>query len=141
VSGVAALLFAAHPDATAGDVRRAIIVGATRLPALQGKVAAGGLLSASGALAAMASPDTTPPASFLALGPAPAFRLARRTAVHLPWEPSRDSELEGYRLLVDGKTTILDPGRTMRVVRLGPGRHSWSISAYDLSGNTTAARR
>jgi subtilisin family serine protease len=55
VSGVAALLFAADPNATAAQVRRAIIVGANRdVPALRGKVQANGLLSASGALAALA---------------------------------------------------------------------------------------
>ncbi len=53
VSGVAALLFAADPQASAAQVRQAIISGATPLPALQGKVQAGGLLSAGGALAAL----------------------------------------------------------------------------------------
>src|SRR5262249_44231965 len=96
--------------------------------------------SASGALAAMASPDTTPPASFLALRPTPVFSLPRRRAVRFRWEASSDSELEGYRLVVDGKTTIVDPDRTSSVVRLGPGPPRWSISAYALSGNATAAR-
>jgi serine protease len=56
VSGVAALLFAADPTATAAQVRRAIIVGANRgVPVLRDKVEAGGLLSATGALAALAA--------------------------------------------------------------------------------------
>lgn len=55
VSGVAALLFSAYPDASAAQVRRAIIAGANRsVPGLRGTNAANGLLSASGALAAMA---------------------------------------------------------------------------------------
>jgi subtilisin family serine protease len=58
VSGVAALLFSAYPGASAAQVRRAIIVGANRdVPGLRGTNEANGLLSASGALAAMAQPD------------------------------------------------------------------------------------
>ena len=55
VSGVAALLFSAYPGASAAQVRRAIIAGANRnVPGLRGTNEANGLLSASGALAAMA---------------------------------------------------------------------------------------
>ena len=55
VSGVAALLFSAYPDASAAQVRRAIISGANHnVPGLRGNNEANGLLSASGALAAMA---------------------------------------------------------------------------------------
>ncbi len=58
VSGVAALLFSAYPEASAAQVRRAIIAGANRdIPGLHGTNEANGLLSASGALAAMAEPD------------------------------------------------------------------------------------
>jgi subtilisin family serine protease len=54
VSGVAALLFAAYPGASAVQVRKAIIAGANRdVPGLRGTNEANGLLSASGALAAM----------------------------------------------------------------------------------------
>jgi subtilisin family serine protease len=53
-SGVAALLFSAYPKATAAQVRTAIIAGANRdVPGLRGTNEANGLLSASGALAAM----------------------------------------------------------------------------------------
>jgi subtilisin family serine protease len=140
VSGVAALLFAAYPDATAAQVRRAIIAGAnTDSPALRRQVESGGELSASGALAAMASPDTTPPTAFRALGPAPSFRASGRRLVRFRWQPSLDTELEGYRLVVDGKTTMVPPSQTSRVFELRPGRHTWSVSAVDLSGNTTPA--
>jgi subtilisin family serine protease len=58
VSGVAALLFSAYPRATAAQVRRAIIVGANRdVPRLRGTNEADGLLSASGALAALAQAE------------------------------------------------------------------------------------
>jgi subtilisin family serine protease len=142
VSGVAALLFSAYPAATAAEVRRAIIVGANRdVASLQGKVEANGLLSASGALAAMADPDTTAPASFHALGPAGHFRLARRGTVNFRWSAAFDAELEGYRVTVDGKRLIAGRGQTSLRRTLRKGRHTWSVRAYDLSGNVTLARR
>ena len=140
-SGVAALLFAADPATTAAQVRRAIIVGAnTGVPALHGKVEANGLLSATGALAALAHPDTTPPAAFKATGPA--FRFTSRSGgpVAFTWRPSADPELEGYVLTVDGRTTILPPGATTFRTTLRAGVHHWRLSAYDLSGNRTSAQ-
>jgi subtilisin family serine protease len=140
VSGVAALLFAADPSATAAQVRRAIVVGANRaVPALQGKVEANGLLSATGALAALASPDTTPPSAFAADGPSFAFRSRGAAPVRFAWRPSSDLELEGYTLTLDGRTTILPPTATDLSRVLRPGLHRWRISAYDLSGNRTDA--
>jgi Subtilase family len=140
VSGVAALLFAADPSATAAQVRRAIIVGANEaVPALQGKVEANGLLSATGALAALAHPDTTPPSTFRAAGPAFTFRSRGTAPVNLAWLPAADPELEGYSLTLDGRTTILPAGETNYRTRLRPGLHHWRVSAYDLSGNSTGA--
>jgi subtilisin family serine protease len=140
VSGVAALLFAAAPRATAAQVRRAIIAGANRnVPELQGKVEANGLLSASGALAALIQPDTGAPSSFRKSGPASTFRLRRTTRVRFSWSPARDSELEGYQLTVDGHTATLPTATTAVVAAMPPGVHHWSIAAYDLSGNRSRA--
>jgi subtilase family protein len=142
VSGVAALLFAADPGATAAQVRRAIIVGAdTSVAALHGKVEANGLLSASGALAALAEPDTIPPSRFDAAGPPFSFRLQNRASVRFSWSAARDAELEGYRLTVDGRTTIVGPQARTARVPLRAGAHRWSIVAYDLSGNGTTGDR
>jgi subtilisin family serine protease len=139
VSGVAALLFAADPQATAAQVRRAIIVGANEsVTSLDGKVEANGLLSASGALAALDRPDTTPPTSFSVAGPPFTFRLRSAGPVRFSWSAARDAELEGYRLTLDGRTTTLRAQATTAVVRLRTGTHHWSIAAYDLSGNRTA---
>ncbi|HEY1513727.1 MAG TPA: S8 family serine peptidase [Gaiellaceae bacterium] len=141
-SGVAALLFAADPSATAAEVRRAIIVGAnTDVAALRGKVEANGLLSATGALAALARPDTTPPTVFRAAGPSFTFRSRGSAPVTFRWQAASDPELEGYSLTVDGRTTILPPGTTTSHTALRPGVHRWRLSAYDLSGNRTAATR
>jgi subtilisin family serine protease len=139
-SGVAALLFAADPSASAAQVRRAIIVGAnTDVPALRGKVEANGLLSATGALAALAHPDRTPPRAFRASSPASVFRSKGAAPVRFSWQPSSDAELEGYSLTVDGHTTILPPDTTEARLELRSGTHRWRLSAYDLSGNRTAA--
>lgn len=139
-SGVAALLFAADPSATAGEVRRAIIVGAnTDVAPLRGKIEANGLLSATGALAALARPDTTSPSAFRAEGPEFAFRSRGAAPVRFAWQRSSDPELEGYSLTVDGTTTILPPNAADFRTTLRPGVHRWRVSAYDLSGNRTAA--
>jgi subtilisin family serine protease len=139
-SGVAALLFAADPAANAAQVRRAIIVGAnTNVEALHGKVEANGLLSATGALAALAHPDTTPPSPFRATRPASTFTSRGSAPVRFSWQQSSDPELERYSLTVDGRTTILPPGATDFRTTLRPGTHRWQISAYDLSGNRTFA--
>ena len=53
VTGVAALLFSAYPQATAAQVKEAICDGATQLPQLMSKVRCG-LLNAEGALQALA---------------------------------------------------------------------------------------
>ncbi|HXY80011.1 MAG TPA: S8 family serine peptidase, partial [Gaiellaceae bacterium] len=65
VTGVAALLFSAYPQATAAQVKEAICNGATQLPQLMSKVRCG-LLNAEGALQALAAllaaPQTAAPA-------------------------------------------------------------------------------
>jgi thermitase len=63
VSGIAALVRAAYPSASADDVVRAIKNGATRRPSLTGLVATAGSANAAGALAALApaAPNTTTP--------------------------------------------------------------------------------
>ena len=88
---------------------------------------------------ALAHPDTTAPTAFKATGPAYVFKSRGAAPVTFTWRPSADSELEGYSLTVDGRTTILPPGATTFRAALRPGSHRWHLSAYDLSGNRTAA--
>jgi hypothetical protein len=106
---------------------------------LRGKVEANGLLSATGALAALTRPDSTPPSAFSVARPAFTFRSPGAGASTFVWQPSRDPELEGYSLTIDGTTTILPASaRTFQKV-LRPGVHHWQLYAYDLSGNHTVA--
>src|SRR5205814_1972064 len=52
VSGVAALVYSQHPDATPQEIRDAILHGVDKLDTLNAKVASGGRLNALGALTA-----------------------------------------------------------------------------------------
>jgi subtilisin family serine protease len=74
VSGIAALVRAADPGASAAEVVRAIRDGATRRPTLAGRVLTGGSASAAGALdAALGVPLAVPAAT--AQPPAPTTRV------------------------------------------------------------------
>src|SRR5262249_8473311 len=80
-------------------------------------------------------PDPTGPTASPVAGPPFSFRLRSPTRVHFEWGESRDAELEGYQLTIDGRTTTLSTGSRTAVVSLRTGPHRWSINAYDLSGN------
>ena len=58
VSGVAALAFAYAPNATAAQVKAAIIAGADKIPALLGKCVSGGRLDAYNTLMLLSPPPT-----------------------------------------------------------------------------------
>lgn len=64
VAGTVALLAAANPQATAAQIRTAILATAVPIPSLAGKVATGGLVNAAAALAALGAtppPPVSPP--------------------------------------------------------------------------------
>ena len=63
VTGVVALLKAAKPDATADQIRSAILSTTSPVAGLAGKVATGGVVNAAAALAALAGTPVTPPPS------------------------------------------------------------------------------
>lgn len=63
VTGAIALLAAANPQATAAQLRSAVLSTAVPAPALAGRVATGGLLNVAAALGAIASPPTADPPS------------------------------------------------------------------------------
>ena len=85
VSGIAALVRAADPGASAAEVVRAIRDGATRRPALAGRVLSGGSANAAGALdVALGPPLAVPAATQL---PTPTTRARR--ALDLRGAPAR----------------------------------------------------
>jgi subtilisin family serine protease len=61
VTGVVALLKAARPDATADQIRAAILSTTTPVAGLAGKVATGGVVNAAAALAALVGTPPAPP--------------------------------------------------------------------------------
>jgi hypothetical protein len=156
VSGVAALLFSLHPEATPEQVRQALILGAQPLPSLLGKVVAAGLLNAPGALQALESPPPEQPRSgFMAVGSGH-FRVFDPTTVKQPtstdgwpfrvsktfsWTPLVSSDLEAYRLLLNGQVVaILPPTASRLTVHVLPaGSYHWQIVAEQISGRQVVA--
>ena len=73
VAGVAALAWAADPNATVAQVRSALLQGVDKIPALAGKVSSGGRLDAYNTLKLLTAPAPTPsPAPTPAPSPSPA---------------------------------------------------------------------
>ena len=62
VSGVAALAWAADPNATAAQVRSALLAGVDKVPGLAGKVSSGGCLNAYNTLELLLAPTPAPAA-------------------------------------------------------------------------------
>jgi subtilisin family serine protease len=60
VAGVAALAWAADPNATVAQVRSALLQGVTKISALSGKVSSGGVLNAYNTLELLNTPAPTP---------------------------------------------------------------------------------
>ncbi|MGA2255992.1 MAG: S8 family peptidase, partial [Thermoguttaceae bacterium] len=60
VAGVAALAWAADPNATVAQVRSALLQGVTKIPALAGKVSSGGCLNAYNTVKLLITPVPTP---------------------------------------------------------------------------------
>lgn len=72
VTGVAALAWAADPNATVAQVRNALLQGVDKVPALAGKVSSGGLLNAYNTLKLLTTPAPSPaPAPTPAPTPSP----------------------------------------------------------------------
>ncbi|MFO0422913.1 MAG: S8 family serine peptidase [Planctomycetia bacterium] len=98
VTGTVALMAAANPQATAGQLRTAILATAAPTASLAGKVATGGLLNAQAAVNAITSATLPTPAPTPAPAPAPApvppaadpgDTLARATTVPFTCETPR----------------------------------------------------
>jgi subtilisin family serine protease len=147
VAGVAALLLEHRPATKAADLARDILGGAQPAPSLSEVLSSGSSLSAAGALAALANPDRIPPAAFTERSPSPSFATRKDPtyyyqSVGFSWTQSRDPDLAGYTVLVDGRPVAgVAPTATSVTAKIGPGAHTWSVVAYDRSGNATTAAR
>jgi subtilisin family serine protease len=145
VAGTAALLLESHPHATARELMRAILHGARPEPALGATLTSGAVLDVAGAQAAIAAPDRTRPGRFAVRSPRSAFTahatpLSAYAHLVFRWRPSRDDDLAGYRLVVDGNVVAtLAPTTTSLAEDVPPGLHMWSVVAYDRGGNARPA--
>ena len=147
VAGVAALLLERRPTTSAADLARAILGGAQPSSSLAGLLSSGASLDTAGALAALVKPDRVPPAAFTEQSPGPAFVTQQDPSyyyqsVSFSWTPSRDPDLAGYTVVVDGTPEVaVAPSATSVVAKIGPGSHTWSVVAYDRNMNATTAGR
>jgi thermitase len=121
VSGIAALVRAADPGASAAEVVRAIRDGATRRPALAGRVLTGGSANAGGALDAALGPPLAVPAATQAPTP-----TRVRRALDLRGAPARirlkRSRRFTYRFLAAPRLRGQAVMRTRSRVRLARGK-------------------
>lgn len=134
-AGIATILFGMNPQASASQVRQAIIDGARPVPAWSGKSVSGGIADAAGAVAALqgAPPggggDTTPPQTTITKGP--------------------DGVVHGHKAKFKFKSD--DPAATFackldrghykscsspyKLKHLDSGRHKLRVVATDAAGN------
>jgi subtilisin family serine protease len=120
VSGVAALLFSRFPDASAADVRAAIVTSCTPVADLVGRVECGGIVNAPAALATLAAMMAQPEAPQV-IGPR---TLARAQLIRA----EVDGRYRGVRLAVTeaSSTAVIDSftlfaGAESRVVPAAKG--------------------
>ena len=154
VSGAAALYLSKFPQATADQVRGALLGSVDHLPTLAGKTVTGGRLNIANALGATAPStraprDTTPPSDFSLIRPRNRLETRKR-GLRFAWQRSRDaSGIRVYRVYVNGKRvrTVRDkdgPGgrdpKPRTRFRLHGGKHRWYVRAYDYAGNRRTSR-
>jgi subtilisin family serine protease len=142
VSGAAALLAAARPQATPDQIRDALVSGAHRLSLDSGMVGSGGTLDAAGAV------------SRLIPGAGPRLSLASKRTIRsrtgritLKWKArGAVGAVALYRVKVGGRAFAVRSSAQARmasqrrVLRLKSGRYRWSVAAYDASGRPLAKR-
>lgn len=154
VSGIAALLNSVEPGASAAGIVDAIKFGSRKIDTLAGRVESGGLADAVGALAAIGHPVSgvdVAPGAFSLRKPGRKVRVRSGSKIKFTWSRSADTDLVGYEVYVDGRlvTTVEDPdgsqgpraARTSAKIRIGSGKHKWSVVAVDEAGNVRKAGR
>jgi hypothetical protein len=154
VSGAAALYLSRNPNATAAEVRSAILQNVDKLPAFAGRTVTGGRLNVAhmlGATTPEATPakDRTAPSPFALLRPRNRAQRLRRS-LRFKWQRARDTGgILRYRVFIDGRhiKTVKDkdgPGgkdpKPDAKLRLGKGRHRWFVRAYDYAGNRRTSK-
>jgi subtilisin family serine protease len=151
VSGVAALVFAAYPALSVGEVREAILAGVDKLPSLTRAVATGGRLNAARAVAfaapqqVMPPPPPPPPPLLPPPPPPPVDRVAPQTTITRAPARRTTSRIARFRFVSSEAGSRfqckLDRGlwracRSPKAYRyLRRGWHTVRIRARDAAGN------
>ncbi len=133
VSGAAALVLAALPEATTAQVKARILGGTDPVPGLTGKVATGGRLNADQALPGPPPPppDSTPPVT--KLKKTPKKKTTSRSATFRFSSNEADST---FTCRLDSAKVWKTCRSPKRLTHLRRGRHSFSVRATDPAGNT-----
>lgn len=152
VTGVAALMKAADPGASAAEIVAALKFGVRPLDTLAGKVESGGMLDTVQAFKALGvdlMPNDAAPRAFHLKRPGKKVTLRGNGKVKFSWGRAVDEDLVGYEIYVDGKlkAVVEDPdgsvgprgARTSAKIKVGAGKHRWSVIAVDEAGNQRKA--
>jgi subtilisin family serine protease len=146
VAGIAALLRSFDTHLSPVEVVAAIRYGATKVDALSGKVASGGVADAAGALDAVgaglpAIDRGEAPQSFKLKKPGRHVRIrGRRGWVKFSWSRSADNDLIGYDVIVGGAVRKHVRGTSAKI-KVPAGRYNWRVVAIDAEGNQRTASR
>ncbi|MFH0900075.1 MAG: discoidin domain-containing protein [Pseudomonadota bacterium] len=138
VSGVVALYYALHPDATFDVVKEKLIATSDPSAALEGKVVANGRINAQNMVIADGDPPAPPAGVSVAVG--------ERSDLTVSWEANSEEDLAGYQLrwgTASGSYQLelqLPPEETTAYLRdLENGvTYYFVVHAFDRSGNASA---
>jgi len=154
VSGVAALAWALAPNATVAEVRSAILQGADRLAALQGKMVTDGRLNAYNTLRLLAGGPRAPTIAALSVSPAAAALGATVTltasgvsdpdgsvtSVSFYEDANGNGLWDASDALLGSTTTIVAGEASLALGTAGyaPGNHVLFVQAVDNQGQASA---
>ncbi|MGH2959907.1 MAG: S8 family peptidase, partial [Solirubrobacterales bacterium] len=146
VAAVAALARSFRPGLSPNFVIASIEDGVRKNTSLAGKVRTGGVVDAAGTLNALGAGITitdrgTAPKDFKLRKPGKKVKIrGKRGKVRFSWSASRDTDLIGYDVIVNGKVRAQVKGTHVRI-KVPAGKLKWSVVAIDAEGNTTTAMR
>ena len=155
VAGVAALAFAYAPDATAAQVRDAMLGGTEYSSALAGKTATGGILNALGTLELLADQMHGPAISYLTVSPSSVMSgdsatltahgvtdsTGDVTRVYFYLDANSNSQIDAGDSLVGSTSAITDGEASVSFNTSGyaAGSHGFLATAVDNHGEYSAA--
>jgi subtilisin family serine protease len=151
VAGVAALMLAEYPSTTPVQLKAALLAGADRVTALNGKVASGARLNARGALDQL---ETVDPVAFKPTVRFMTSKAVGRSTIPLKvsWQAATDaapsSGIDGYQVQARTRQggswgswqTVTRTAKLSTVHGVRAGTHQFRLRAQDEAGNWSAWR-